>query len=932
MSGTFRPRAGRFLLGNSRLRARPGGIIFDTDTVHITSLTRVNLFFRSSRLERPKLAALRGLVALAVAFTSLAVEHRGEVVPAPDLPFNYPDPPREGAADFFPIASKGRARCMIVQPAMASSALQSTVRALQAYLKLVTGADIPVVTEGTRGRPGLAAIHVGDTARARAVDLGLPELRYGADRFPNLSGYLIKTLDRRTLLIRGTDDRATAHGVVGFLKRYAGVRQYWPGPPGGLGDVVPSRPTLTVPEVEWRDWPYFFSATFSTRVFSGDKAGNLDFYRRRVTLPCNENYSAWLPPAKYAATRPEWYPLINGVRGVPSPDAPGKSWQPCVSNPDVPRIMGDAVVEYFQIHPAAVGVNFALNDGGGDCTCAHCQALDAPPDGTGRGRGMSDRYMRLTNKVCERLAQAGFPGKWLVYLAYGAARDVPRTVKPHPRVLPVLTVPGNTFQAWDDWLATGVRHLGLYVHHNDAFFVLPKFDLHQMARRLQYAVGSGRARVFYMELHAQWPFGDVIPYVTAELLWDPRRDVEALLDEYYTGFYGPAAQPMRAFHEVLEAGYNRWLAENGRPHGFGKDISSLRDYSSIEQFRVLSPEEAALARVALEQAAARVPPPSREGQRIDLVRRMFHLQDLAVQWAWAAFRLLESEVGSLAGAERAVEDARQIYRLSAEISNYITDTLEKPPLAAYRLFCGGSQPPLLYQALKSGEPPAEVRGAINLGLNAAADRTREALGAKPAAAWWRARCNQAKDPALLAALRAAAQRAGSPELTNLLTDPGFEATVIPAGANELDLPYDTARRLGIHHWFPERSPGLRYTVSTGAHSGRRALSIERAQRCRFSRSLAPVVPGARYRVSVWFRHNEGEALYRFAVSFRLTDDTYPEPVLIRIPHRPGRWQELSAEITAPPRARVMSLRVYVNNQAADARCWIDDAFIGKYPD
>jgi hypothetical protein len=900
--------------------------------VHDTSLIRVTLPFRHFRTARPKLAVLRWLLAVAVAFNGLAVEQRFEVVPAKDLPFNYPDPPREGAADFFPIASKGRARCMIVQPATASGALQSTVRSLQAYLKLVTGADIPVVTDGARGQPGLAAIHVGDTARGLKLDLGLLDLRYGGDRFPNLNGYLIKTLDRRTLLIRGANDRATAHGVVGFLKRYAGVRQYWPGPPGGLGDVVPSRPTLTVPEVEWRDWPYFFSATFSTRVFNGSKAGNLDFYRRRVTLPCNENYYEWLPPAKYAATRPELYPLINGNRRIPSANAPGKSWQPCVSNPDVPRIMGDAVVGYFRNNPEAVGVNFAINDGGGDCACANCQALDAPPDGAGRGRGLSDRYVRLTNKVCERLAQAGFPGKWLVYLAYGGARDVPRTVKPHPMVLPVLTVPGNTFQAWDDWLATGVRHLGLYVHHDDAFFMLPKFDLHQMARRLQYAVGSGRARVFYMEMHAQWPFGDVIPYVTAELLWDPRQDVEALLDEYYTGFYGAAAQPMRVFHQILEAGYERWLAENGQPHWFGKDISSLRDYTTIEQFRVLLPDEAAQARTALEQAAAAVAPRSRERQRIDLVRRMFRLQDLAVQWAWAAFRLLESDVGSLADAERVVEDARQIYRLGAEMSEYITGTLEKPPLAAYRLFRWGSQPPLLYQALKSGQPPAEVLGAINLGLNAAADRLREALGAKPAAAWWRARCEQEKDPALLAALQAAAQRAGSPELTNLLANPGFEETTIPAGARELELTHDAAGRLGIHHWFPERSPGLRYTASTGAHSGRRALSIERAQRSRFSRTVAPVVPGARYRVSVWFKHNEGDALYRFAVSFRLTDDTYPEPVLIRIPSRPGQWQELSAEITAPPRARVMSLRVYVNNQAADARCWIDDAFIGKYPD
>lgn len=901
--------------------------------VYDMRLICVNLPFRPSRLKRPEPAALRWLVAVALALTGLAEEQRFEVVPAKDIPFNYPDPPREGAANFFPIANKGRARCMIVRPAKASGALQSTVRALQLYLKLVTGADIPVVTEGARGQPGLAAIHVGDTARAREVDLDLPELRYGQDRFPNLNGYLITTLDRRTLVIRGANDRATAHGVVGFLKRYAGVRQYWPGPPGGLGDVVPSRPTFSVPEVEWRDWPYFFSATFSTRVFSGSKAGNLDFYRRRVTLPCNENYFEWLPPAKHAATRPELYPLISGQRRVPSTNSLRDSWQPCVSNPDVPRIMGDAVVEYFRNHPEAVGVNFAINDGGGDCMCADCQALDAPPEGTRRSRGMSDRYMRLTNKVCERLAEAGYADKWLVYLAYAAAREAPRTVKPHPMVLPVLTVPGNTFQAWDDWLATGVRHLGLYVHHDDALFVLPKFDLHQMARRLQYVVGSGRARVFYMEMHAQWPFGDVIPYVTAELLWDPRQNVETLLDEYYTGFYGPAAQPMRAFHQALEAGYERWLAGRGRPHWFGKDTSSLHDYPTIEQFRVLSPDEAARARAALEQAAAAAAPQSRERERIQLIEQMFHLQDLAVQWSWAAFRLLDLQVGSLAEAQRVVEDARLIFRLGPRLRDYITNTLEKPPLDAHELFRRISRrPPVIYEALKTDQPPAEVQGAVTLAVNGAADRLRELLGPGQAAAWWRVQCDQEQEPVLLAAFQAAAWRASGLELTNLLSNPGFEQAEFPAGAPEFVLAVDAVAKLGIDHWFPERSPGLRYTITREAHTGQRALSIEQSERCRYARSLHRITPGARYRLGVWFKHNEGMASYRFSVLVGLTNGTYLEPVMIRIPRRPGQWQEVSAEVAAPPQVRTLTLRVLVNNQALDARCWIDDAFIGKYPD
>ena len=73
------------------------------------------------------------------------------------------------------------------------------------------------------------AVHIGDTTVGQATPTNLPELRYGKKRFPNLGGFLIKTLSRNILLIRGGNDDATAHGIVGFLRRYVGVRQFWPG-------------------------------------------------------------------------------------------------------------------------------------------------------------------------------------------------------------------------------------------------------------------------------------------------------------------------------------------------------------------------------------------------------------------------------------------------------------------------------------------------------------------------------------------------------------------------------------------------------------------------------------------------------------------------------------------------------------------------------
>jgi len=40
-----------------------------------------------------------------------------------------------------------------------------------------------------------------------------------------------------------------------------------------------------------------------------------------------------------------------------------KSWQPCVSNPAVARVMAQGVTEYSDANPDAIAVNFAVNDG-----------------------------------------------------------------------------------------------------------------------------------------------------------------------------------------------------------------------------------------------------------------------------------------------------------------------------------------------------------------------------------------------------------------------------------------------------------------------------------------------------------------------------------------------------------------------------------------
>jgi len=873
--------------------------------------------------------------ALLLAWPAFGQQRLFEVVPPDRVSFNYPTPPREGARDYFPIAENGQARCVVVLPAGASKRFRNAAAGLRAYLSLVTGAKIRLVPDTTTPPDGLAAIHVGDTAVGKKTKLELPDLRYGEHIFPNLGGYLVKTLDPRTLVIRGNNDPATTSGIVGFLERYVGVHQYWPGSCGGIGDVVPSKPTLFVPEVEWRDWPYFLSRHFSGYSFHG--ANGLDFLREHHELPCSENYSVWLPPEMYGEEHSEFFPFMNGKRHVPPKESLQTRWQPCVSNPQVVRIMAEGVVDYFREHPDSLGVNFSVNDGNGDCMCEKCRAVDPTDASFAHGIGSCDRYVRFTNEVCN-IVEREYPSKTIVFLAYAATRRAPLTIRPHRMIMPVLTTPGNFFEAWDEWMRTGVRHMGIYTHHDDDFmFLLPKLDIHQSVRRIRYAVASGRARIFYGEMFPIWPISGIVTYVTSRLLWDPRQDVDALLDEYYAEFFGPAAEPMKASYETLEAGYERWLDQEGEPHWYGRDASSIRHGRSLAQFKVLAPEEADRAAAALVRASEAANSDQRVSERIHIIRAMFGLIELGSDYYWTAQGLQQAEAHSEADAKHLVEDARRLLDLRREMSDYIQDKLERPPLDKYRLFQRptGLRNNPLYEDFKSGKTSPQDRFAISAGANAATEALRKSLGRERAAAWWRNVLETETDPLLAAAFETAVLKTRGVEIRNLASDPGFEELGKRVGPDELALDQDVSlnreQQLAAHFrvWFPERSPYRVVLSKKEAHSGNYSLMIEGCHRGRLSR-YAKGKPKSRYSAGLWVKRNSARGSYVLVVVARRKDGAETELANVAVTASTEDWQEVSADVITPEDTKLVLTRFFIRGQAGDARCWVDDLFIGEY--
>ncbi len=850
-----------------------------------------------------------------------------------DVAFNFPPPPNEGAADYFPIAQEGTARAAIIYPAEYAPEEIRAARSLQQYLELVTGAALPLVAEGAAVPEGLARVCIGNTTAAAASAIILPDIQYGEHTFPNVNGYLVQTLAPDTLIIRGNTPQATMLGVVGFLRRYAGVRRYWPGAPGGIGDVISERPTLSIPQLIWTDWPYFISRIMSGLGDRGPQSEASrwstfqDFWRMNYTIPSNESYYRLLDAAN-RLDEPDIFPEIAGERFIPGLDEDGRlahGWQPCVSNPRVAQIMTQSLIGTFEAEPERIAMNLAVNDGYGDCTCEACRAMDAPGADVANRAGLCDRYVKFDNQVAEAVSER-FPDRILAFLAYGSMSQPPTTVKLHPMLLPVLCVWGNSFEMWDAWMATGAEHMGLYLYHDDIRFIMPKLDLRQSAKRLRYVVNSGRARHFYQEFYGIYPLDGMVGYIETELLWDPRLDEGEILDEYYRLFFRDAEAPMRDFYEALEAGYEAWLAQYGFPHPHGMDASSILDSKSLEQFRVLPPEALEAAESALAEAEDLAADDEVVAERISIVRRLFDFAALGARMYWPMTRLEQAAPESEAECERILADARAALENGLALADYKFAVIEQPPIADY---AGRHTSGVVYNDLQPGAVPSTVLSAIGGAFGAAGEFMAAERGGDAAAAWWAERHEDDDSPLLRALMEIGQFHARGEELVNLVADPSFEergaSQAAAAGASELAEEHELLQ--GVNFW---KSAGTAATASltdADAHTGKWSFMMTDTKRAGVSHSIA-ATGGEVLAMSLWVKHSGAGPSYHVDVVPR--SDAMLSRTSVPVPDEPGVWHQVSLAFVAPPGTRTVGLYLFAENQATGDQVFVDDFSIARY--
>jgi len=448
------------------------------------------------------------------------------------------------------LAKAGRTDYTIVISAGASPSEKHAAQELRAFLKKITGADLPIGTEAVKG----PMILVGDSPALAALGLEIPWRQLGDE------GFVIRTI-RPNLVLAGGRLRGSMYAVYTFLEGYVGCRWF-----SSKVSHIPVRRRLVIPDIEEQQVPRLeyrepfysdgFDADWAARNKMNSTSARLDEARGgKVTYShFVHTFYELLPPTQYFAEHPDYYSMIDGKRTADYA-------QLCLSNPDVVRLVTERVEQWIKEAPNANIYSVSQNDWGGWCECPQCRALDEQ-EGT-----HAATILNFVNQVAEGIAKT-YPDKAIDTLAYSYSRKPPKTIRPRGNVIvrlcsieccfahPLDSCPVNASFREDivGWSKLTDR-LYIWDYVTDfGHYIMPFPNLRVLKPNIQFFVNHGVKGIFEEGNYAPGGGGEMAElraYLLAKLLWNPDYDCEKAIHDFLEHYYGPAAEPMHNYLRML---------------------------------------------------------------------------------------------------------------------------------------------------------------------------------------------------------------------------------------------------------------------------------------------------------------------------------------------------------------------------------------------
>jgi hypothetical protein len=543
------------------------------------------------------------------------------------------------------IVEDGEARAGIIIAEDPPRMVKVAAGELQTYIEKISGALLPVVTGPGGTFP--VKIYLGQSPFTDSLGVIAEGLRYGAYRMISGQDYLVLLGDdfdfepvgpvplhpwpgsqpeaqRQWDEMTGStwvnpmnrtyksyhrnfgfwmyDRGGSLNAVYGFL-RMLGARWYMP---GELGEVIPVRTSIALPSVDTTvipDFPmrYLYWSNYRTATWE-----NAMWERRLGLNSTNEVLGAGvmahgmrhvLGRDEMKRAHPEYYALRNGVRDTAS----GDRNHACFSSEGLTQETinyARSVMDHFG-QPA---VSIMPEDGYRQCECELCQ-----------GKNPSELVWTFVDRVSREVYKT-HPDRWVTCGAYAQYKDPPGNIlKFSPNVAVTIANCGRPFfqdpQRWssyweivEGWQERIVPGNILRTENNrynlkwgddgyDDPIGFPVIHPHSMAKDLRALKGLSlgeKNEVSRANPGQVWkaPGLDHLNlYVQSRFFWDSGQDVDSLLDEYYSLFFGPASGQMKTAFDYAEAnvGYaedNFWCFINGpwrRSYCEGKMDLSIRN-------------------------------------------------------------------------------------------------------------------------------------------------------------------------------------------------------------------------------------------------------------------------------------------------------------------------------------------------------------------
>ncbi len=418
---------------------------------------------------------------------------------------------------------------------------QDAAADLCSYVSRVTGKTMaPSTSPADTG----AVIHVGLDAFARQ---NAPEIdKLFAD------GYIIKCVtqgDRTHVILAGKQAPSATWAVEQFLKDFCGVRFLFPDPK--YGEVVPSRPVLSIDSSFNKSFQPDYVSRYAT-----SKAGHAYYTPNRMFL---RGRTKWYDYGSHAIqylfseaefkSHPEWFAFFNGKRQWWSY---GNGWQICTTNPGTVEHAVKRALDFFEKNPDVPVFSVGLNDGYGWCECPECTKFvnSFNPPYT-----LSDRWFHWVNQVAHEVGRK-YPDKWIETMAYASVSAPPRFgLEPNVAITETIVLPENLAEA-EKWTKI-CRSVNLYSYMYGGSFLGFRHYPHAAKDFLKWGHDKLGALAHVTESGGDWTFdGPKFAYINA-LQWDVNTDVDALMADFCQSSYGAAAEPMKAFWDLLEKIYER---------------------------------------------------------------------------------------------------------------------------------------------------------------------------------------------------------------------------------------------------------------------------------------------------------------------------------------------------------------------------------------